>query len=297
MLELRGLHKHYRDVTALDGLDLSIAPGQMLGFLGPNGAGKTTAMRSVFGLVRPDAGTVAWSGDPITAAVRRRFGYMPEERGLYPKMRVHDQLVYFGRLHGLTAAEAGRVVEQWLGELGLEDRTNAKVDELSHGNQQRVQLVAAMLHSPELLVLDEPFVGLDPIASATMAQLLQDQAERGVAVLFSSHQLDVVEDLCEDVVIVDQGRVVLAGRVSELRAASARRYLDLVLADATVVPTLEGIPSAQVVDIRGDRVRLAVDERADLVALAAAVATVADFTQFTYQPPALSEVFREAVAP
>ena len=172
-----------------------------------------------------------WSGDPITAAVRRRFGYMPEERGLYPKMRVHDQLVYFGRLHGLTAAEAGRVVEQWLGELGLEDRTNAKVDELSHGNQQRVQLVAAMLHSPELLVLDEPFVGLDPIASATMAQLLQDQAERGVAVLFSSHQLDVVEDLCEDVVIVDHGRVVLAGRVSELRAASARRYLDLVLAD------------------------------------------------------------------
>jgi len=297
MLELRGLHKHYRDVTALDGLDLSIAPGQMLGFLGPNGAGKTTAMRSVFGLVRPDAGTVAWSGEPITAEVRRRFGYMPEERGLYPKMRVHDQLVYFGRLHGLTAADAGRVVDQWLDELGLEDRTNAKVDELSHGNQQRVQLVAALLHNPELLVLDEPFVGLDPIASATMARLLRDQAERGVAVLFSSHQLDVVEDLCEDVVIVDHGRVVLAGRVSELRAASARRYLDLVLADGARAQTIEGISAVHVIDVRGDRVRLAVDEGADLVALAAAVSEVVAVTQFTYQPPALSEVFREAVVP
>ncbi len=296
MLELCGLRKHYRDVTALDGLDLTIAPGQMLGFLGPNGAGKTTAMRSVFGLVRPEAGTVAWGGQPITAAVRRRFGYMPEERGLYPKMRVHDQLVYFGRLHGLAAAESGKVVDQWLGELGLEERANAKVDELSHGNQQRVQLVAALLHSPELLVLDEPFVGLDPIASMTMARLLRDQAERGVAVLFSSHQLDVVEDLCEDVVIVDHGRVVLAGRVSELRAASTRRYLDLVLADAATAQTIDAIPAAHVVDIRGDRVRLVVDEGADLAALAAAVSAVVEITQFTYQPPALSEVFREAVA-
>jgi ABC-2 type transport system ATP-binding protein len=296
MLELSGLHKRYRDVAALDGLDLNVAPGQMLGFLGPNGAGKTTAMRSVFGLVRPDSGSVTWGGARIDASVRRRFGYMPEERGLYPKMRVHDQLVYFGRLHGLSAAEAAMVVDRWLGLLGLEDRAGSKVDELSHGNQQRVQLAAALVHDPELLVLDEPFVGLDPIASLTMARLLRQQADDGVAVLFSSHQLDVVEDLCEDVVIINDGRVVLAGRVSKLRAASRRRYLDVVLAEGADPAALHGIDGASVTEIRGDRVRLLVAEGTDLPRLAGAIAGVVTVTQFAYQPPALSEVFREAVS-
>ena len=141
MLRLDDLHKHYGEVAALDGCSLTLARGQLLGFLGPNGAGKTTAMRSVFGLVQPDAGTVTWDGAPIDATERLRFGYMPEQRGLYPRMRVKDQLVYFGRLHGLERDAAGEAADHWLDELGLTDRSDSRLEELSHGNQQRIQLV------------------------------------------------------------------------------------------------------------------------------------------------------------
>ena len=211
MLEFDGAVKRFDSLTALDGCTFQARPGRLTGFLGPNGAGKTTAMRAVFGLLRLDAGQVRWRGSPIVEADRARFGYMPEERGLYPRMRVREQLVYLGRLCGRTSLQVGRVTDAWLERLGVAGRANARVDELSHGNQQRVQLVAALVNEPDLLVLDEPFAGLDPIAMTAMAGLLQELAATGVTVLFSSHQLDLVEDLCEDVVIIDHGRVVLAG--------------------------------------------------------------------------------------
>jgi ABC-2 type transport system ATP-binding protein len=169
-------------------------------------------MRAVFGLVAVDAGDLLWRGVPIEPRDRSRFGYMPEERGLYPRMRVRDQLVYLGRLSGRSVREAGATVDTWLERLGLTARRRDRVDALSHGNQQRVQLIAALVNEPELLVLDEPFSGLDPLAIASMSELLHDLARAGVAILFSSHQLDLVEDICEDVVIIDHGRVVSAGR-------------------------------------------------------------------------------------
>jgi ABC-2 type transport system ATP-binding protein len=295
MLRLEGLRKRFGDIVALDECTLSVARGQMLGFLGPNGAGKTTAMRSIFGLVRPEAGRVTWEDQQMTAATRRRIGYMPEERGLYPKMRVRKQLVYFGRLHGMDRPDAEQAVDQWLEVFNLSDRAGAKVVELSHGNQQRVQLAASLVHRPMLLVLDEPFAGLDPIAAATMAKILREQAERGVAVLFSSHQLDLVEDLCDDVAIINKGSVILAGRVSRLRSASPRRYLEVSTREPVDLTWIDSVPGARLVEQREDRVRLMVDQSIDLQSIAAAAARAGTISAFVLEPPSLSEVFTEAV--
>src|SRR5215472_9344757 len=238
MLGFDGVTKRFGPLTALDQCTFTARPGRLTGFLGPNGAGKTTAMRTVFGLVELDAGTVRWQGRPVSAAERARFGYMPEERGLYPRMRVRDQLVYLGQLSGHRAKNVAGSVDSWLERLGLAERAADRLDTLSHGNQQRVQLIAALVNDPDLLVLDEPFSGLDPIAVTAMGELLSDLAAGGATVLFSSHQLDLVEDLCQDVVIIERGHIVLAGEL---------------------------------------------DDQADIVS-------------FNYQPPTLSELFREAVA-
>ena len=215
-LEFEGLRRTYGTVLALDDLSFVVPAGQVVGFLGPNGAGKTTTMRAIFGLTDLDAGSVRWNGTPVGAAQRRRFGYMPEERGLYPSMLVGEEIEYLGRLHGMEKSSAATATKQWLERLDVADRATAKVETLSHGNQQRVQLAAALLHDPEVLVLDEPFAGLDPTGIDAMAEVLVEQAHSGRCVLFSSHQLDLVEDLCESVVIIDHGRLVARGTVDEL---------------------------------------------------------------------------------
>src|SRR5512142_2685311 len=259
MLDYDGATKRFGAVMALDRCTFAARPGRLTGFLGPNGAGKTTAMRAVFGLVALDAGTVRWQGRPVTAAERARFGYMPEERGLYPRMRVRDQLVYLGELCGRGSKDAARSVDAWLVRLGLADRAAGRLDALSHGNQQRVQLIAALVGEPELLVLDEPFSGLDPIAMGGMAELLSGLAARGVTVLFSSHQLDLVQDLCQDVVIIEHGRVVLAGELSELRAKVSQRFIDIRYRGPA--PDWSRLTSVTVVETGDGQVRLRV--RAD----------------------------------
>jgi len=242
-LGLEHVGKRFDSVQALVDCSFSVPRGRMLGFLGPNGAGKTTAMRAVFGLVRIDSGSVLWDGCPVGPSRRLRFGYMPEERGLYPRMPLGPQLEYFGRLHGLGARDARDAARAWLTRLGLEDRAGAKVEELSHGNQQRAQLAAALVHEPDLLVLDEPFAGLDPIAVRMLAEVLRDEAARGAAVLFSSHQLELVEDICEEVAVIDRGRVVATGDVDTLRRASRRRRIELRLEGAETgwLPDVEGV--------------------------------------------------------
>ena len=294
MLEFDGAVKRFGALTALSGCTFAARPGRLTGFLGPNGAGKTTAMRAVFGLVELDTGTVLWQGESIGPAERVRFGYMPEERGLYPRMRVRDQLVYFGRLCEGSATDVARSVDGWLERLGLAGRAGEPLEALSHGNQQRVQLIAALVNEPDLLVLDEPFSGLDPLAMASMGDLLAELAGKGVTVLFSSHQLDLVEDLCEDVVIIDQGRVVLAGALEDLRAAVPERFVDLRYRGA--VPDWSGLDCVQVVDGGTGRARLRVERGVDLARVAAGVRDRADVVSFAYQPPTLSELFRRAVA-
>ena len=191
---------------ALDGLSLTVGPGRIFGFLGPDGAGKTTAMRIVMGIERPDEGAVRWGGRLLTRADRLAFGYMPELRGLYPKMRVRDQLAYLARLHGLTAGHAAGACDRWLRRLGIGAQGYERIEALSHGNQQRVQLAAALVHDPRVLVLDEPFSGLDPLGIKDMAEVLRELAQAGVTVVFSSYQLDLVQDVCDEVAVIDRER-------------------------------------------------------------------------------------------
>jgi ABC-2 type transport system ATP-binding protein len=294
MIEFVGASKRFGSLAALDGCTFTARPGRLTGFLGPNGAGKTTAMRAVFGLVELDAGTVRWQGAPITAAKRMRFGYMPEERGLYPRMQVRDQLIYLGRLCGRAHRDVNRSVDAWLERLGLADRRRERLDALSHGNQQRVQLIAALINEPELLVLDEPFSGLDPIAIAAMGEMLAEFASAGATVLFSSHQLDLVEDLCEDVVIIDHGRIVVAGDLEDLRAAVPQRFVEIHYRGGA--PDWAGLAAGEVIEAKDGYVQLRVDRELSLTAVIDAVRDIADVTAFTYQPPTLSALFREAVA-
>jgi ABC-2 type transport system ATP-binding protein len=296
MLGIVDIHKRFGEIEALAGCSFSVERGRMLGFLGPNGAGKTTTMRAVFGLVRLDGGSVLWDGRPIGLTERLRFGYMPEERGLYPRMRVGEELEYFARLHGLDARAARAAASDWLERLDLADRADAKVEELSHGNQQRAQLAAALVHRPELLVLDEPFAGLDPVAVRTLADVLRGEAGRGAAVLFSSHQLELVEDICEDVAIIDHGRVVATGNVDELKRASQRRRIELHLDGAPVEwrPDLAGV---ELVERRNGDLRLLAGRNVDPKLVLAAAARAARVVEFRYGPPSLAELFLELVAP
>ena len=296
MLEIVDLSKRYGRVVALDGTSFVAQPGRLVGFLGPNGAGKTTTMRCVFGLARPDRGQTRWNGREIERLTRLRFGYMPEQRGLYPRMRVADQLSYFAQHHGMSAGDARAATARWLERLGLADRASSKLEDLSHGNQQRVQLGAALVHDPELLVLDEPFSGLDPLGIATMSEILRERAAAGVGVVFSSHQLDLVEDLCEDVVIIARGRIVANGAIDELRAASERRHLEVEVVGSGG-NWLDGRPDVMIVERKGDLVRLLVGAGADLTGLLSAASAAGPVRRFSFQPPALSELFMEVVQP
>lgn len=295
MLEVVDLSKRYGPVVALDGATFSATPGRIVGFLGPNGAGKTTAMRCVFGLARPDRGEVRWDGRSIDRDARLRFGYMPEQRGLYPRMRVAEQLEYFAQQHGLTASAAHAAAARWLERMGLADRGRSRLEALSHGNQQRVQLAAALAHDPELLVLDEPFSGLDPLGTATMTEIIRERAAAGVGILFSSHQLDLVEDVCEDVVIIARGRIVAAGPIDELRAASGRQHLEVEVVGSDG-SWLDGDASVTVLERSGERVKLLVADTLDLDGLLARARAAGEVRRFVYQPPQLSELFVEAVS-
>jgi ABC-2 type transport system ATP-binding protein len=295
MLELNELHRRFDDVVALDGMTFTVEAGKVVGFLGPNGAGKTTAMRAVLGVTALDSGTIRFDGREVDVQARRHFGYMPEERGLYPGMQVLDQLVYLGRLHGMDAAAALRSARRQCERLGLAERVDSKVEELSLGNQQRVQLAAALVHDPDLLVLDEPFSGLDPVGIDDLSAVLAERAHDGATVLFSSHQLDLVEDVCEDVVIINRGRIATAGPIDDLRAASARRHLEVEVA-GNGNAWLASRPDLEVVEARDDFVRLLVPADIDLAAALAAASAAGPVRRFTFQPPTLSELFMEAVA-
>ncbi len=294
MLEFDGLHKAYGSNQVLQGVGFTVAPGQMFGFCGSNGAGKTTTMRIAMGLVGADAGEVRWDGAPVDEDVRRRIGYMPEERGLYPKMKVGEQLTYFARLHGMAAGPAARAAAEWADRLGLAERRNERVEKLSLGNQQRVQLAAALVSEPDVLILDEPFSGLDPVGVDSLAEVLLDQCRRGVPVVFSSHQLDLVERLCDAVGILARGRMVATGTVAELRAAGSGRQLRVVVPQARP-GWAAGLPGVRVVsEQRGDTLLEVAPGHDDQQVLAAALAT-GPVTHFAWREPTLVELFRGAV--
>ena len=294
MLEVVGLRRTYGSLTALDGLSFAVPAGRVVGFLGPNGAGKTTTMRAIFGLTDLDAGTVLWNGAPVGQHERRRFGYMPEERGLYPGMLVGEQLEYLGRLHGLSAAAARAATDAWLERLDIADRRGSKVETLSHGNQQRVQLTAALVHNPDVLVLDEPLSGLDPTGIDAIGRVLIDQAAAGCCVLLSSHQLDQVEDLCDQVTIIDHGRLVVSGTVDELETSGDRRLVVRVEGDRAA-DWAHQLPGVTVSELSAGAVRLVLDASVDSDDVLRAAMRAGRVTEFSLERRRLSEVFREAL--
>ncbi len=310
-LALVGVSRSFAGRPALADVGFTVRPGRLTGFVGANGAGKTTAMRIVMGVLAADAGRVELDGRELTPDLRRRFGYMPEERGLYPKMTLTDQLVYLARVHGLGAATARRRTAALLADLGLADRSRDLLQTLSLGNQQRVQMAAALVHDPVLLVLDEPFSGLDPLAVDAMAVLLRERADAGVPVLFSSHQLELVERLCDDVVIIDHGRVVAAGPAQGVRSARAGRRIRVVVeperddagvlasepegAPSGVAAFLEQVPGVSVHRQDGWAVVVDLAEGADDQALLAEAQRHGRVRELTPVVPTLAEIFREVV--
>ncbi len=294
MLELDDLTRHYGDVRALDGLTFSVEPGQVFGFVGANGAGKTTAMRIVMGVDRCDSGAVRWQGQPVDADARRQFGYMPEERGLYPKMPCRRQLTYLARLHGLSKSDAADRATRWLTHLGLADRADDKLEELSLGNQQRVQLAAALVHDPTLLVLDEPFSGLDPLGVDVMSEILLERAKQGVPAIFSSHQLELVERLCDAVAIIDRGRLVASGTVADLR----RREQPMLRVDVDAPDPhgwVRGLPGVIGAEPNGQGVLIELAADADSDALLDAARAAGRVRHFGFVEPTLAQRYREVV--
>jgi ABC-2 type transport system ATP-binding protein len=292
MLEIGGLSKRFGQVHALDDVTFAVQPGEVFGFVGSNGAGKTTTMRIVLGVLSADAGEVRWQGKPVDADLRRRMGYMPEERGLYPKMKVGDQLRYLAQLHGLTAAEARSAVELWTERLGVSARLGDEVQKLSLGNQQRVQLSAALVHEPEVLVLDEPFSGLDPTAVEVMSSVLRDKADTGVPVIFSSHQLELVERLCDRIGIISAGRMVAVGSVEELRARDGRVVLDV---EGPPPGWADALADVEVVDSPGPGTRLRLGPGTDDQQVLAAAVAAGPVHGFTRWRPPLTELYRDVV--
>jgi ABC-2 type transport system ATP-binding protein len=287
------LRRSFGDVDALRDVSFTVERGEILGFLGPNGAGKTTAMRAVMGILALDHGSLTWDEHAITAEDRRRFGYMPEERGLYPKMRLGEQLRFLARLHGSGAREADDATSRWARRLSLDERLDARIDELSHGNQQRAQLAAALVHDPDLLVLDEPFSGLDPTGVDALGEVMLEQASGSSAVVFSSHQLDLVERFCRRVVIIDHGAVVLAGTLDELASRGGRRLR--VGVGGTNGRWADTLPGVVRVDYDTSSAFVTLDDDADPERVLDAMRTLGPVTHFAVERPPLSVLFREAV--
>jgi ABC-2 type transport system ATP-binding protein len=293
-LEIDHVSKHYGEVVALSDMTFSVAAGELFGFVGSNGAGKTTTMRIALGVLAADAGEVRWDGAPVDLNVRRRIGYMPEERGLYPRMEVADQLIYLARLHGLSGADAARAADTWMERLGVAGRRNDEVQKLSLGNQQRVQLAAALVHDPEILILDEPFSGLDPVAVDVMSEVLRERKAAGVPVIFSSHQLDLVERLCDRVGIVRAGTMVASGTVDELRAGGPAQLV--VDAPQARDGWADALPGVTVHDRNGSRTVLELAEGADDQPVLAAALATGPVHEFARRQPSLTELFRHVVS-
>lgn len=294
-LVLDGLRKRFGPVVALDGLSFDVPAGSLFGFLGSNGAGKTTTMRIVLGVLRADAGRVLWNGQPATSLPRRTWGYLPEERGLYPKMTVLDQLVFFGRLHGLPADRARREAAAWLRRFRIADLADRPAEELSKGNQQKVQLVAAILHDPPVLLLDEPFTGLDPVNVVLLREAILELRERGKTIVFSTHQLETVETLCEAVAIIDRGRLVVGGPIREVKRSIERRTVRLGFEGSAAERRfgwLAAVPGARLLRPGLDRaeIEVASDAVADAV-LAAALAEGLRIRHFELVEASLEQVF------
>ena len=295
-LLIDSVSKRFGEVQALEDVSLEIEPGEVFGFLGANGAGKTTAMRIVLDILRPDSGSVTWNGRRNTDLPRETWGYLPEERGLYAKMNVMEQLVFFARLHGVKSKAAEREVRDWLERFRIPEYADRRAEQLSKGNQQKIQFIAAILHDPQVLLMDEPFSGLDPVNVALLKQAFLEMKDRGKTLIFSTHQMETVEELCESIAILDRGRVVVGGAVRDVRRSSGRQMVRLAVEgdpEMTWLGTLDGVRVTR----RGqDYTEAEVAQGHDPgTVLRAALDRGCEVRHFEMADPSLEEIFIEKV--
>ena len=296
-LVVDGVTKTFGPITALDRVSFAVEPGRIFGLLGANGAGKTTCMRIVLDILRPDAGTVTWQGAPSIQLPRDTWGYLPEERGLYLRMKVIDVLTFFARLYGVPERVAVAEVQDWLERFRIPEYRDRKVEELSKGNQQKIQFIAAILHDPDVLIMDEPFTGLDPVNVQLLKEAFLEMRDRGKTLIFSTHQMETVEELCEAIAIIDRGRVVVSGTVRDVRRARGRQVVRLATdGDGEGVEWLDGLDGITITAHRADFVELRVPAGTDPdVILTTAIQRGERVTRFEIGDPSLEEVFIEHV--
>jgi ABC-2 type transport system ATP-binding protein len=295
-LVLDHLTKRFGPVVALDGISFEVKPGEVFGFLGGNGAGKTTAMRIILDILRADSGSATWNGQPTDEAPRSTWGYLPEERGLYPRMEVLEQLVFIANLFKVPRREGARRAREWLERFAIADYAKRRAEELSKGNQQKIQFIAAVLHEPPVLLMDEPFVGLDPVNVALLKEAFLEMRNRGATIVFSTHQMEMVEELCESVVLIDRGRVVLGGSVREVRRSTGRQVIRLAVDGDTEMKWLTDVPGVRVVRPGQDFAQLDVEQSVDPeTVLRAALDRGLRVTQFLIDDPSIEDIFIEKV--
>jgi ABC-2 type transport system ATP-binding protein len=301
MLEISGLTKRFADVQALDGVSFNVKKGEVFGFLGANGAGKTTTMRIILGLLRPDSGAVTWEGKPATEWPRQTWGYMPEERGLYLRMPVVEQLVFYAALYGVPRAKAQADATEWLARFRISDYATRKAETLSKGNQQKVQYIATVLHDPDVLLMDEPFAGLDPVNASLLKAAFLEMRDRGKTIIFSTHQLDQAEELCDSVAIIDHGRLVTTGPTREVKRSTGHQVVRLATSDDRLAGNGDGrwlheLPNVMVIREGNDYTELRVDAGTDpQTILDAAMHGHGDVLRFEVADPSLEDVFVQLV--
>ncbi len=290
------ISKRFSTVQAVRNLSLQVQEGEIFGFLGPNGAGKTTTIRMILDIFRPDEGRITWRGQPVSEIPRRSWGYLPEERGLYPKMNVEDQLLFLAQLYGRPKKEAKPELDYWLKRLGIEVNRKKKIEELSKGNQQKIQFLATILHDPEIMIMDEPFTGLDPLNVNQLKDAFLEMHRRGKTIIFSTHQMETVEELCQNIAIINKGQIVVGGSLRDVKRSTGRMVVRLAMDEDTQISWLDSIPGVTVTKRRADYVEmtLAPDVRPEQI-LVIAERQPGRVIRFELAEPSLNDIFIEQV--
>lgn len=297
MIEVQHVSKHYRAHTALDDVSLTIERGRVFGLLGPNGAGKTTLIRMINHIIKPDSGMILFDGKPLSASDVARIGYLPEERGLYRKMKVGEQAIYLARLKGLSSSEAKRRLESWFEKFGIMPWWDKRVEELSKGMQQKVQFVCTVLHEPELLIFDEPFSGFDPVNAELLKSEIIALRERGSTLIFSTHNMQSVEELCDDIALINQSHLVLSGSVTEVRARYRLPYYRMTLAGEWFIDDFGALPIEEHrIEHNQTYLRLKIDDEQGLRDLLGLIPMEYPIVRLEHEEPTMNEIFIKTVS-